>query len=138
MSTPSHPTQFQPPQPTQQLPAWQPPPDQGQMTNPTLPGTGAPLPQRGNRMRVLRVVRVIVGMVVGLMAGMFAVGMVAVVGTVIGLYEVAPDFAQGLEGIIFLAGWVGGSWLVFHTWSMPVVRIVLPGWGQRPDQEADR
>jgi hypothetical protein len=50
----------------------------------------------------------------------------------------APDFAQGLEGITFLAGWVVGSWLIFHFWPMPVVRTVLPGWGQRPDQEADR
>jgi hypothetical protein len=77
-------------------------------------------------------------MIVGFMAAMFAVGMVAVVGTVIGLYQAAPDFAQGLEGITFLAGWVVGSWLIFHFWPMPVVRTVLPGWGQRPDQEADR
>ena len=122
MSAPTHPTQSQPTQPP---PAWQPHPEWEQTTNPTPP------PQR----KPMRVIRFIIAMIAGFMAAMFAVGIV----TVIGLYEVAPDFAQGLEGITFLAGWVGGSWLVLHFWPMPVVRTVLPHqWGQRPDQEADR
>jgi predicted lipid-binding transport protein (Tim44 family) len=126
MSAPAHPTQSQPTQPPP--PAWQPPPEWGQTTNPTPP------PQR----KLLRVVRFIVAMIVGLMAGVTAMGMVAFVSTVIGLYQVAPDFAQALEGIALIPGWVVGSWLIFHFWSMPVIRTVLPGWGQRPDQEADR
>jgi hypothetical protein len=36
-----------------------------------------------------------------------------------------PHFAQGLEGITFLAGWVGGSWLIFHLWRLPVAPVVL-------------
>jgi predicted lipid-binding transport protein (Tim44 family) len=94
MPAPTHPAQSQP---TQQPPAWQPSPHWGQPTNPTPP------PPRKH----MRVVRFIVAMVVGFMAALFVMGMVALVGTVIGLYEVAPDFAQGLEGITFLAGWAG-------------------------------
>jgi hypothetical protein len=38
VSAPTHPTQSQPPQPTQQPPAWQPPPSSGLMRNPVVPG----------------------------------------------------------------------------------------------------
>jgi hypothetical protein len=41
-----------------------------------------------------------------------------------------PHFAQGLEGITFLAGWVGGSWLIFHLWRLPVA----PGRPDRPSR----
>ena len=65
MSAPTHPTPSQPPQPTQQPPAWQPPPPElGQATNPTPP----PRPKRRRRRTVL----VAVG--VGLVLAIAAVG----------------------------------------------------------------
>jgi hypothetical protein len=93
-------------------------------------------------MRVLRVVRFIVGMVVGLMVAITAMTMMGLVGTVIGLYPAAPGFALAMENIGFLAGWVGGSWLIFHYWQLPVppVALTVPPdqWGQCLDQDADR
>ena len=66
MPAPTHPTQSQPPQPTQQPPAWQPPPPEwGQATNPTPP----PRPKRRRRTVLVAVGVGLALLIVGGVAG---------------------------------------------------------------------